>query len=131
MLLYMTLGPALILVNKQIPTCPDGFATYVGERLDQASSAIGATFVVKIMKWQPLSDQAQKMTWSFYRRNMVVAARPSASLCSATRATCTSRCPSCRCSRRSPCVVVATLYADELTRSQKVSLSVLAHVSVR
>ena len=89
-LLYMTVGPALILVNKQILTTYGFGYPMLVSGLGQASSAIGATFVVKIMKWQPLSDQAQKMTWSFYRRNMVVVgAAFAASLFSATRATCT------------------------------------------
>ena len=71
-LLYMTVGPALILVNKQILTTYGFGYPMLVSGLGQASSPIGATFVVKIMKWQPLSDQAQKMTGSFYRRNKVV-----------------------------------------------------------
>ena len=89
-LLYMTVGPALILVNKQILTTYGFGYPMLVSGLGQASSAIGATFVVKIMKWQPLSDQAQKMTWVFTDGTWWWSARPSRRRCvSATRATCT------------------------------------------
>ena len=74
-LLYMTAGPPSSSHKQILTTYGFGYPMLVSG-LGQASSAIGATFVV-VMKWQPLSDQAQKMTWSFYRRNMVSSARPS------------------------------------------------------
>ena len=127
-LLYMTVGPALILVNKQILTTYGFGYPMLVSGLGQASSAIGATFVVKIMKWQPLSDQAQKMTWSFYRRNMVVVgAAFAASLCFGNAGYMYLTVSFVQMLKAfTPCVVVAMLYVTGVdSPSQKVSLSVL------
>ena len=121
----MTVGPALILVNKQILTTYGFGYPMLVSGLGQASSAIGATFVVKIMKWQPLSDQAQKMTWSFHRRNMVVVgAAFAASLCFGNAGYMYLTVSFVQMLKAfTPCVVVAMLYVTGVdSPSQKVSL---------
>ncbi|KAH8055218.1 hypothetical protein JL720_14327 [Aureococcus anophagefferens] len=70
--LYMVVGPALILVNKQLMTSYGFPYPMLISGIGQVSSAIGSFFVVKVFKWQPLSDQARSISWDFYRKNMVV-----------------------------------------------------------
>ncbi|KAH8088664.1 hypothetical protein JL720_6614 [Aureococcus anophagefferens] len=78
----MVVGPALILVNKQLMTSYGFPYPMLISGIGQVSSAIGSFFVVKVFKWQPLSDQARSISWDFYRKNMVVVgAAFAASLC--------------------------------------------------
>ena len=80
--LYMVVGPALILVNKQLMTSYGFPYPMLISGIGQVSSAIGSFFVVKVFRWQPLSDQARSISWDFYRKNMVVVgAAFAASLC--------------------------------------------------
>ena len=80
--LYMVVGPALILVNKQLMTSYGFPYPMLISGIGQVSSAIGSFFVVKVFQWQPLSDQAKSISWDFYRKNMVVVgAAFAASLC--------------------------------------------------
>ena len=80
--LYMVVGPALILVNKQLMTSYGFPYPMLISGIGQVSSAIGSFFVVKVFQWQPLSDQARSISWDFYRKNMVVVgAAFAASLC--------------------------------------------------
>ena len=70
--LYMVVGPGLILVNKELMTSYGFPYPMLISGIGQVSSAFGSFFVVKVFKWQPLSDQARGVTWDFYCRNMVV-----------------------------------------------------------
>ncbi|KAL1528360.1 hypothetical protein AB1Y20_009713 [Prymnesium parvum] len=78
---YLLVGPALILTNKQIlKDIGFGYPMMVSG-IGQASSAIGAAVVIRVLRLQPLT-QAHQVRWSFFVRNMgVVGAATAASLC--------------------------------------------------
>ena len=127
-LLYMCVGPALILVNKQILTIYGFGYPMLASGLGQASSSVGATFIVKVMGWQPLSDQAKNMSWAFYRKNMVVVgAAFAASLCFGNAGYMYLTVSFVQMLKAfTPCVVVAMLYITKVdSPSRNVTLSVL------
>jgi len=70
--LYVCVGPALILVNKEIMTSYGFGYPMLVSGLGQVSSAVGSFLVVRVFRWQPLSDQARSVDWDFYLKNMVV-----------------------------------------------------------
>jgi hypothetical protein len=78
---YLLVGPALILVNKKIMK-DVGFAyPMMVSGFGQLSSAICSAIAIKVLKVQPLTCVAQ-VTWPFYLRNMmVVGGATAASLC--------------------------------------------------
>jgi len=80
-LVYLLVGPALILVNKKIMK-DVGFAyPMMVSGLGQLSSAICSALAIKVFRVQPLTCVAQ-VTWPFYLRNMmVVGGATAASLC--------------------------------------------------
>jgi len=97
--------------------------------LDQVASGVGATFVVKVFKWQPMSDQARAVTWKFYRRNMVVVgAAFAASLCFGNAGYMYLSVSFIQMLKAfTPCVVVAALFISGVEiPSRNVALSVLA-----
>ena len=80
-LIYLLVGPALILVNKQLlKDAGFGYPMMVSG-LGQAASAIGAFVSIRLLGVQPLQHE-QSMSWTFYLQNMmVVGGATAASLC--------------------------------------------------
>ena len=80
-LVYLIVGPALILVNKQLlKDAGFGYPMMVSG-LGQASSAVGAFISIRILQLQPL-QHSESLTWTFYTQNMmVVGGATAASLC--------------------------------------------------
>mmetsp|Transcript_15323 Transcript_15323/g.47460 ORF Transcript_15323/g.47460 Transcript_15323/m.47460 type:complete len:333 (+) Transcript_15323:304-1302(+) len=126
--LYMTVGPCLILVNKAILDTYGFPYPMLVSGLGQASSAVGATIVVKVLEWQPLSEQAKAMTWVFYRKNMVVVgAAFASSLCFGNAGYIYLTVSFVQILKAfTPCVVVAGLYLANVEKpTLRVALSVL------
>ena len=75
------MGPALILTNKKILKDIDFPYPIFVSGMGQASSALGAFVVIRVLRLQPLQN-AHVVQWDFYVRNMgVVGAATAASLC--------------------------------------------------
>jgi len=80
-LLYLLVGPALILVNKSILKDVGFHFPMMVSGIGQLSSAVGATIIIRVLKLQSLTC-SHLVTWSFYLRNMMlVGAATAASLC--------------------------------------------------
>ena len=78
---YLLVGPALILVNKKIMRDVGFGYPMMVSGIGQLSSAICSAIAIKVLKVQPLTCVAQ-VTWPFYLRNMmVVGGATAASLC--------------------------------------------------
>ena len=79
-LLYLLVGPWLIIVNKTIMRDYGFNYPMIVSGLGQASSALGSLVAIRVLRVQELECQEQ-VTWSFYLRNMaVVGAATAASL---------------------------------------------------
>ena len=79
--IYLLVGPALILVNKKIMRDVGFGYPMMVSGIGQLSSAICSAIAIKVLKVQPLTCVAQ-VTWPFYLRNMmVVGGATAASLC--------------------------------------------------
>jgi len=79
-LLYLLVGPWLIIVNKTIMRDLGFNYPMMVSGLGQASSALGSLVAIRLLRVQELEGQEQ-VTWPFYMRNMaVVGAATAASL---------------------------------------------------
>ena len=79
--LYLLVGPALILTNKQIMRDVGFHFPMMVSGIGQASSAICSLVAIRVLGIQPLAN-AHLVSWHFYLRNMmVVGAATAASLC--------------------------------------------------
>ena len=80
-IVYLLVGPALILANKRLLKDVGFHFPMMVSGLGQASSAVGSFVAVRVLKLQPLT-QSDRITWRFYLKNMcVVGAATAASLC--------------------------------------------------
>ena len=78
---YLLVGPALILTNKQIMRDVGFHFPMMVSGIGQASSAICSLVAIRVLGIQPLAN-AHLVSWHFYLRNMmVVGAATAASLC--------------------------------------------------
>ena len=87
---YLLVGPALILTNKQIMRDVGFHFPMMVSGIGQASSAICSLVAIRVLGIQPLAN-AHLVSWHFYLRNMmVVGAAPRRRSASATPATSSS-----------------------------------------